>query len=161
MPLVALAEKMHMNYKTAVYNYKELLRRKYINKFTVTMPLHKEITIVAAFIKYLTMKEEARLRADVARFFISDDENPLVSRYLLKASLLGSYDSFFIGAFDSMRKAMKQGIRTYKNTMKGIASDRIVHAGVSEILMGRLPIRSMNVKKEYKEHRSNLASSED
>ncbi len=161
MTIAEIAEKMDMNYKTAVYSFKELLKTGYISRFTTLVPMRKEISVMAVFIKYLGMREDANIGINSSKIFTSDAENPLVSRYLIKASLLGAYDSFFMGAFDSMRKAVRYGLGAYRTRMRDIAKDRIVELGVREVLLGGLPIRNLNLKKEYKEHRSGLVSAHD
>jgi DNA-binding Lrp family transcriptional regulator len=158
IPLTEMAKRMRINYKTLLYSFKELLKTGYITRFTTVMPMRKEVAIMAVLIKYMSMSENTNLRINSSRLFTSDSYNPLVSRYLVKASLLGAYDSFFVGAFDSMRKAMRYGIGAYKEAVSGITSDRIVALSVSGVLLGNLPIRSIDVKREYREHRSNLAS---
>ena len=154
MPLSELARKLGMNYKTAVYGFNELLKAGYIKRFTTLTAPHKDLSIIAVFVKYMVMKEDERLDAYAKRLFTHDDENPLVSRYLLKTSLIGSYDSFFMGTFDSVRKALKYGIGSYQKTLGSIAYNKMAYGAVDDVLLGRLPIRSMDLKKEYIESRS-------
>lgn len=157
IPLIKMAKMLNMNYKTLVYSFNELLKAGYITRFTTIIPMRKEVTVIGVLIKYLSMREDANLNINSSRLFTSDSDNPLINRYLIKTSLLGAYDSFFMGAFDSMRKAMRYGVGAYKEVMRGIASDRIVVLNIREVLLGNLPIRSMDMKREYREHRSNPA----
>ena len=156
--LSEMARRMNMNYKTLLYSFRELLKTGYITRFTTIMPMRKEITVMAVFIKYLSMREDANLRINSSRLFTSDSDNPLVSKYLIKTSLLGTYDSFYVGVFDSMRKALRYGVGAYREVMDGISSDRIVALKVNDVLLGNLPVRSIDLKKEYREHRNNLTA---
>ena len=64
------------------------------------------------------------------------------------APLIGSYDFFTLGAFDDFETAYKNDIQYHKTLFKkqGI---KIVYGEVDKVILGSLPIRSVDTKKEY------------
>jgi DNA-binding Lrp family transcriptional regulator len=149
--LKKMAKMLGINYKTCIYRFNELQKKRYIRRFTISLNLPKDISLMSLFAKYVPAEEEKvqRARDYSFRMFTEDDENSLISRYLMKVSLIGSYDSFTIGAFDNSRLGRKYLVRTYKKIFGGLSVVKLEYGEISNPLLGRLPIRSMDIKKEY------------
>jgi DNA-binding Lrp family transcriptional regulator len=142
----AMSEQLGMHFNTVAYNFKKLT--KYIKRFTITMAKPADVTLMSFFAKYRPKEGYEATSAKARKAFMSDDENSLVSRYLLCAPLIGSFDFFTLGAFDSAEVAYKRDVLYHKRLFAkhGI---RISHAVVESVLLGRLPIRSIDAAKEY------------
>jgi len=145
-----LARQLSMNYKTTIYNFRELLKRNYIRGFTTIMNPPDDISLLSVFIRYALSDDTARLARLTEEMFTGDDKNSLLSRYLLKVSLVGSYDSFTIGAFDNMNRARKYCIKLYRDTFGRFAPVKLAYGEIEQVILGRLPIRSIDTAKSYK-----------
>lgn len=144
-----LAKTLGMNVNTAVYNFNKILELGYIKSFTMTMEPPPYVSLMTFFGRYTNYEgfENAAIKARAA--FKGDDELPLISRYLLTAPLIGSYDFFTLGAFDNFDIAYKKDIMYHKSAFKDF-DVKMVYGDVKEVLLGRLPIRSTDTNKEYK-----------
>jgi DNA-binding Lrp family transcriptional regulator len=144
-----LAKTLSMNVNTAVYNFNNLVKLGYIRSFTTTMDVPKNISLMTFFAKYTPSEGYESASASARAAFTSDDENPLISRYLITAPLIGSYDFFTLGAFDNKEVAYKSDVLYHRNIFKRY-NIKMLYGEIREILVGRLPIRSVDTKKEYK-----------
>ncbi len=63
--------------------------------------------------------------------------------------MIGSYDFFTMGAFDSEESARIHDILYHKNLFKDFKI-KLFHGVVDKVLIGRLPVRNINTKAEYK-----------
>ena len=144
-----ISKKLNMHFNTVKYNFDKLAKQGLIMRPTITMNLIKNISFMSWFSNYSPTKgyEESSARARLPLF--TDDENPLINRYLLTASLIGSHDLFSIDVFDNKAAALKYDISYHKNlfVQHGI---RLAYGEIKDVLIGRLPIRSVNVRKEWK-----------
>ena len=144
-----LSKITNMHFNTVKYNYDKLISSGYVIRPTITMSLPKDICFVSWFSNYspTTGYESASAKGREAVF--SDDENPIINRYLITASLIGTYDLFSIDVFDDKAAAYKYDLDYHKSLFvkHGI---RMTVGEVKEVLLGRLPIRSVNTKKEFK-----------
>ena len=145
-----LAKALNMNVNTAVYNFNHLLELGYIKSFTAVMDsAPKNISLMTFFSKYTPAEGYESAASNARMAFTSDDENSLISRYLITSPLIGSYDFFTLGAFDNKETAYKQDILYHKNAFKKF-NVRMAYGEVKDIILGKLPIRSIDTKKEYK-----------
>jgi DNA-binding Lrp family transcriptional regulator len=144
-----LAKELGMNVNTASYNFNSLLKLGYIKSFTITMGAVKDVSLMSFFGKYSPAEGYEKAAAEAQKFFASDDNDPLISRYLITAPLIGSYDLFTLGAFDDFKSAYKNDVLLHKKIFKK-HKVKIEYGEIKEILMGKLPIRSMDTKKDYK-----------
>ncbi|MEM0149247.1 MAG: hypothetical protein QW346_03205 [Candidatus Micrarchaeaceae archaeon] len=62
---------------------------------------------------------------------------------------MGRYDFLAIGVFDSFRSAYMQGVVAYKTLFKDFRTLELKHIELKEIISGRLPIRSIDVRRAY------------
>ncbi len=144
-----LAKALGMNVNTAVYNFNKLIKLGYIRSFTATVDAPKEVSLMTFFAKYTPSEGYESASATARGAFTEDDPNPLINRYLLTAPLIGSYDFFTLGAFDSPEVGYKNDVLYHKNLFKKY-NIKIFYGSVKDVLMGKLPIRSMDTKKDYK-----------
>ncbi len=144
----ALSKQIGMHPNTLVYNQNKLVEMGYINRFTITMNKPKDVSLMSFFAKYKPREGYEDTSARARQAFMSDDENSLISRYILCAPLIGSYDFFTIGAFDNAETAYSRDVEYHKKLFKkhGV---QIVSGEIDKVLLGRLPLRSVDTKKEY------------
>ena len=149
MSFQQISKKLNMHFNTVKYNYDKLLKQGVIRRSTITLDMIKGISFVAWFSNYSPAEgyEESSAKARIPLFI--DDEHPLINRYMLTASLIGSHDLFSIDVFDNKATAMKYDIKYHKSLFvkHGI---KMAIGEITSLLIGRLPIRSIDPKKEYK-----------
>ena len=144
-----MSKKLNMHFNTVSYNFSKLLKTSYIKRFTITMEKPKDMTLMSSFSRYKPTKDYESASANSRKAFMSDDDNSVVSRYLMTAPLIGSYDFFTLGAFDSPDAAYRYDIAYHKKTQQN-QGVRMAYAEVDRVLLGRMPIRSVDDKKEYR-----------
>jgi len=144
-----LAKELNINVNTTVYNFNKILSLGYIRNFTATIGLQKDLSFMTFFSKYTAAEGYEDAAATARKAFTSDDDTPLISRYLITAPLLGSFDFFTLGAFDNRDVAYKKDVLYHKEIFKKY-NVKMLYGEIDEILLGRLPIRSMDTKKNYK-----------
>ncbi len=144
----ALSKQIGMHPNTLVYNQNKLVEMGYIKHFTITMKKPEDVSLMSFFAKYKPREGYEDASAQARQAFMSDDENPLISRYVLCAPLIGSYDFFTIGAFDDTETAQSRDVEYHKKLFKkqGI---QVVSGEIDKVLLGRLPLRSVDTRKEY------------
>ncbi|MGC8587058.1 MAG: winged helix-turn-helix transcriptional regulator [Candidatus Micrarchaeia archaeon] len=143
-----LSKKLGMHFNTTAYNFKKMLKMNYIKRFTALAKEAGTLSIMTLFGKYIISESFEEDAAKERKALMSDDEFPILSRYALVSQLVGSYDYFSIGVFDSDRAAQKYDIAFYKNAM---AKDkvRIMYGAIDKLLLGSLPLRSIDSKANY------------
>ncbi len=67
---------------------------------------------------------------------------------LLSANLIGSYDLFLVGAFDNTEAAIKKFVGPYKKMYES-QGIKIIGGEVDKVILGKLPVRSVDTTKEY------------
>lgn len=143
-----LARRMEINFNTATYGFNNLMRQGYIEGFTVSAN-PGNISLMSFFSRYVPSDGYENASSIARRCFMSDDEKPLFSRYLITAPLIGSYDFFTLGAFDNAEIAYKNDVQFHKRLFKQYRI-KMLYGEISELLLGRLPLRSIDAKSEYK-----------
>ncbi len=143
-----ISDSLGMHFNTAEYNFKKLLKMNYINRFTLTMKPRKDLTFMSIFGKYIISEDFESDAAIERKALMYDDEYSMVSRYLMSAQLVGSFDWFSIGVFDNWKTAYESDVLYYKESMKrqGVRAE---YGTIEEVLLGKLPIRSWDTKKHY------------
>jgi len=144
-----MSRQLKMHFNTVAYNFNKLLKSGYIERFTIMMDKPKDVTLMSFLAKYKPKEGYEERSATARKAFTKDDQYSLVSRYVICAPLIGSYDFFTLGAFDNFNAAYKNDITYHRKLFKkdGI---KMVYGEVDKVLIGRLPIRSLDTKKEYK-----------
>jgi DNA-binding Lrp family transcriptional regulator len=144
-----LAKELGMNVNTASYNFNNLLKLDYIKSFTISIDAPKNVSLMTFFSKYVPSEGYERASAIARECFTGDDDNPLISRYLITAPLIGSYDFFTLGAFDDFKTAYKNDVLFHRNIFRRYGI-KMAYGEIKELLIGKLPIRSMDTKRGYK-----------
>jgi DNA-binding Lrp family transcriptional regulator len=149
MSFIEMSKRLGMRPNTLAYNFKKLMKIGYIKRFTIVMRSQPGIIMIPLFGKYIIAKgfedDSMRMRREVT--FI-DDKMPLVSRCLFSAQLVGSFDFFFVGAYDNYKVGYDHLVKYYKRRYKN-HKVRIMHGTVDEVLVGDFPIRNLDSKKEF------------
>ena len=143
-----IATKLGMHFNTVVYNFNKLLKRGYIKRFTLTMTPQPNMYTMAFWAKYAPKKDLEKSTAKLRRAFMSDDKYSITSRYSICAPLIGSYDHFGIGVFDNYGSAYEHLVQYHKQSL-GRHMSKILYGEVDRILIGRLPMRSIDTKTDY------------
>ena len=144
-----LAKQLNMNVNTAVYNFNKILKMNYIKSFTTTMEIPANVSAMTFFSKYVPSEGYEAASAKARSAFMNDEEDPLISRYLVTAPLIGSYDFFTLGIFDNSAIAYSEDVLYHKSLFKNYGI-KMRYGEIKEVLLGRLPIRSINTRKDYK-----------
>ena len=147
-PFQHLSAKLGMHTNTLKYNYDRLLKEGLIKRPTIAFDMPKGLCMMSFFSNYVPGKGYEASSATARLAFTSDDKDPMISRYLICAPLIGVHDFFTLGVFDDKNTAYKRDVLHHKTIFKkhGI---RMEHAEVKEVMVGRLPVRSIDTKKEY------------
>lgn len=143
-----ISKDLGMHFNTVAYNFNKLLKKGYIKRFTITMGKPDFVSLMSFFSKYRPKEGYEASSSQARKAFTSDDPNSLISRYLICAPLIGSYDFFTIGAFDDYNTAYQNDVMYHKTTFKDHGVN-LVYGEIDNILLGKLPIRSIDTKKEY------------
>jgi DNA-binding Lrp family transcriptional regulator len=143
-----LSKKLGMHFNTLAYNFRKLQGKDWIKRFTISMKPIPDTTIMSFFGKYVLSNSFEKDAAKERLALQSDDEQPLVSRYPFCCQLIGSQDFFALGVFDNQEIAYKNGLLYYKKSMAG-QKVKVVYGTISEVLVGSMPLRSIDNKKNY------------
>ncbi|MGC8567993.1 MAG: AsnC family transcriptional regulator [Candidatus Micrarchaeia archaeon] len=150
IPFHEIAGKLGIRASTSAYRFEKLMKSGYINRATIVMrPSKINFTLMSFFARYTPSNGYEESSAVARKAFMSDDKNSAISRYLICAPLIGSYDFFTLGAFDNERVAIEKDIAYHKSLFKN-QGIHIKYATVERMLIGSLPIRSIDTTKEYK-----------
>lgn len=143
-----ISKKLGMHFNTVAYDFKKLLATNYIKRFTLTMDKPKDITLLSSFFKYKINRNYEKNSVVQRNVLRGDDENSLISRYVMTAPMIGAYDFFTLSASDNLEEAYKRDRLASVQIMKS-QSPEMIYAEIERVLLGRLPIRSIDTKKEY------------
>ncbi len=144
-----ISGRLNMHFNTVAYNFKKLVELGYIKRFTLVMKPQDSVTLMSTFCKYVMAEnfevDASRIRREV---LTSDDKEPIMCRFPFASQLVGSYDFFFVGIFDSYDVAYKRQVQYTKQNFKRHRV-KVLYGEVTAIPLGNLPLRSIDVKKEY------------
>ncbi len=143
-----LAKALRMNVNTAVYNFRKLVSEGYVKSFTASMNAPRGVSLMTFFSRYTPSNGFEHASSIARREFTDDDQYPLVSKYLIASALLGSSDFFTMGAFDSREHAYRYDVMYHKGLFRKFGV-QINYGIIKEMLLGRLPIRSIDAKRSY------------
>lgn len=144
-----LSKRLGMHFNTVKYNFDKLVKSGLIKRATITMDLVKTLSFMTFFDDYTPTEGFEESSAKARRAIMFDEENPLISRYLISGPLIGSHTLFVASVFDSKASAYKNGLSYHKKMYAKHGAKRS-SAEIKDILLGRLPIRSVDIKNEYK-----------
>jgi len=144
-----ISRRLGMHFNTVAYNFRKLMLSGYVVRPTIVMQPRPELTFMSFFTKYSPSEGYEESSAQARKAFMSDDPYSLISRYLVCAPLIGSYDFFTLGVFDNFKTALRQDVQYHKRLFVK-HKIRMEYAVVDKVLLGYLPIRSIDTAKEYK-----------
>ena len=150
IPLNELSKELGLSYTATVYAFKRLMESGYVNRFTISLAPLEDVSLMSMAARFIPTSDYEGIDNLVRRFYTADDKDPLISRYVIAMPLVGSYDFFTIGVFDNPEIAYKSNILAYKREFKRYNKIDIRYAGITEVLVGRLPLRSIDAAKEFK-----------
>jgi DNA-binding Lrp family transcriptional regulator len=144
-----ISKQSGMHFNTVAYAFRKLLSFGYIKRFTLVMKKPKDVTVMTHVAKYIISELFEQDAKKTRSIFKSDEEYPVASRYMLVHQLIGSNDHFAMGVFDDAEVAYRNYVGNYTKMMKP-ERPRVVYGTVDEVLLGDLPIRSVDINKEYR-----------
>ena len=149
MSVNEMSKRLGIKQRTLNYDFSKMLKMGYIKRFTLIMQKPVDTVMVPLFGKYaisagfendsMSMRKEITFR---------DDKLPIVSRCLFSAQLIGSYDFFFIGVYDDYETGYRQLVKYYKERFRK-HSVNAIYGAAGETLLGTLPVRSLDPKKNF------------
>jgi DNA-binding Lrp family transcriptional regulator len=143
-----MAEELDMRFHILIYNFKKLLKTDYIRRFTIVeKPVANTVTMYY-FAKLTLTGLFAQCAANARKALMYDDQYPLVSRYSFCSQLIGSGDFFVMGVFDNKKVGYRNGVLYYKKAMES-QNANINYGIIDKVLVGSMPLRSVDDKKEY------------
>ncbi|MDE1856166.1 MAG: Lrp/AsnC family transcriptional regulator [Candidatus Micrarchaeota archaeon] len=149
MSINEMSKRLGMRPNTLAYKLKKLLKMGYIKRFTITMRTPQNISMMTLFGKYIIGEgfedDSMKMRKEVT---FLDDKVPLISRCLFSAQLIGSYDFFFVGVYDSAAVGMERLVRYYKQRFRR-HSVKVMHGTIGLPIIGDFPTRNLDVKAEF------------
>ncbi len=144
-----MSKKLGVRFHVLVYNFKKLLKTDYIRKFTITEKPVKGSVVMYYFAKLTLTNLFAQSAAAARKALMYDDQYPIVGRYLFCSQLIGAGDFFVLGVFDSRKVGYSRGVLHYKNAME-TQKVKIGYGVLDRVLVGRMPLRSVDNRKEYR-----------
>ena len=148
LPAGKLARSLGLPQSTLAYRLRGIMDEGYIKRFTLVMDKLGGVSSVGFFGKY-AIKEGFETDASRQRqSFFADDRFPISNRYIFVSQLVGSYDFFAIGVFDSFNAAYREGVLNYRKNMKRHLV-RLRNAEIKKVILGSITIRSLDVEREY------------
>jgi DNA-binding Lrp family transcriptional regulator len=144
-----MSKKLGMHFNVFIYNFKKLVETSYIRRFTIVEKPVRDTVMMYYFAKLTLTDLFERCAANARKALIYDDPYPLVSRYSFCSQLIGSGDFFVMGVFDDRKVGYDRGVLYYKNAMQ-TQKVKMSYGVIDKVLVGRMPLRSMDNKKEYR-----------
>lgn len=146
-----IGRQLGINEDTIRYRIFKLMHKGIISRFTIAIQNPGYGHLVAYLMRYKFNKNTTtNAFPQMRRHYMTDDESvPLLNGFQLIAPISGSYRSFGM-AFDKDEKTvLYKSIKWHKNVLSNELV-RIRHAEVIKPLKGLLPLRSLDVKANYK-----------
>lgn len=144
-----MAKRLGMKPNTLAYQFKKMQAAGYVKRFTLVMKRPKGTSMVSVFGKYIIaegLESDAMVMRKEVTF--TDDKIPVISRCLFSAQLIGSYDYFFIGLYDTPEIGEKRLVQYYKRQFRRHIV-KTTQGAMMDVLVGDFPIRNIDVKKEF------------
>lgn len=147
MPLEELARKCGIPQSTAHYHLEKILSADYVNRCTIVMQKSSYPITSAVFESYHVGKEfmTRNLRA---RYLLMGEETNLSASNQLIASFnaVGAFEDIIIKSFETLEEC--QG---YSENYRNLYSQAVTHRNsiIMNVIHGALPVRNLDVKKEY------------
>jgi DNA-binding Lrp family transcriptional regulator len=146
-----IARKLNEDVATIRYRIGVLSRMNLIKRFTVTLRKPPTEYNMAFFMKCSFTEGIKNRYAKAYEYYVSsDDKLPIVNKFQYLAFTSGSYILFGIGCFESLESAFRDITIAHKEIYK-YDSPTVYSARITDVVKGELPIRNIDLKKEYKQ----------
>jgi DNA-binding Lrp family transcriptional regulator len=146
-----MGDALHENVATIRYRLGVLTKMNLIKRFTVILRKPPTEYNTAFFMKCSFTTGIKNRYAKASEYYIDSDEKlPIVNKFQYLALTSGSYILFGIGCFESMESAFKDTVIAHKGLYK-YDSPVVYSAKITEVVKGELPIRNIELKKEYRQ----------
>jgi DNA-binding Lrp family transcriptional regulator len=143
-----LSKGLGKHFNTVTYTFNKLVGSGYIKRFTLTMGRQADMVPARFLIKYMVKEHRERDSAKARLAIKADDKDSIVNRYIFNSSLVGAWDHFGLGVFDSYKTGYEHCVGYYKQTM-GRHIVRMDFDTIEKVLIGRLPLRSIDTRAAY------------
>lgn len=147
-----MSRKLRTRFNVLIYNYKNLMKTDYIRRFTTVVKPVKNTAMMYYFAKLTLTNRFEQCAAEARKALMHDDQYPLISRYSFCSQLIGTGDFFVMGVFDNRKIGYSGGVLHYKNAMR-TQKIKMSYGVIDKILVGRMPLRSVDDSKEYMVHK--------
>ena len=143
-----LSKSLGRHFNTVTYTLGKLVKSGYVKRFTLTLSCQRRMVPARFMIKYMVKEHREKDSSRARRGITYDDPDSIVNRYIFNSSMVGSWDLFGMGVFDNYDIGYEHCALFYKQTM-GRHIVKIDFDAIERVLVGRLPLRSIDVKKGY------------
>jgi DNA-binding Lrp family transcriptional regulator len=144
-----MSKRLGIHFNTVAYNFNKLMKAGYIKRFTIVMSKPPAVSMTSIFGKYIIAEgfeeDSMKMRKEISWM---DDRAPLISRCLFSAQLVGSYDFFFVGVYDSEKVGEERLVKYYRKRFKR-HKVKTMHGSIGDVLVGNFPVRSIDDRKEF------------
>jgi DNA-binding Lrp family transcriptional regulator len=145
----SISKNINMHFNTVAYNFNKLVNAGLIKRFTIAMDNPNSLSLMSIFSKYTLSENYEADSAEIRKVYVNSGiEKPIINRYILCTMLVGSHDFFATGVFDNAEIAKTQAVNLYKMIMKR-HSPKVDYGIIEKVLIGKLPLRSVDSKKNY------------
>ena len=143
-----LSKSLGRHFNTVKYTLEKLVKSGYVKRFTLTLSCQRRMVPACFMIKYIIKEHREKDSSRARRGITYDNPDSIVNRYIFNSSMVGSWDLFGMGVFDNYDVGYEHCAMFYKQTM-GRHIVKIDFSAIDKVLIGRLPLRSIDVKKGY------------
>ena len=143
-----LSKSLGKHFNTVTYTFNKLVDSGYIRRFTLTVGRQPGMVPDKFMMKYMIKEHRERDSAKARLAIVADDKDPIVNRYIFNSSLVGAWDHFGLGVFDSYKTGYEHCVGYYKQTM-GRHIMKMDFDAIDKVILGRLPLRSVDVRAAY------------
>ncbi|MDE1768679.1 MAG: AsnC family transcriptional regulator [Candidatus Micrarchaeota archaeon] len=147
----ALSKKAGENVDTVRKRTKRLLRSEIIKKYTAILSKPPAYQYnIAFFINYRFCPDIADSYTKLKGYYTElDEKSQLINPFQYIATTNGSYSLFGIGCFRDEETAITGAVLAHKEIFKA-ADVEISYAKIREVVYGNLPIRNIDIRKEFR-----------
>ncbi len=148
--LASMAKRLNCSMETIRYRFRKLQKSGLIRRFTIVMRKPKMSYGIAFFINFEFGSGAMSTHKEAYDFHLNVDEKlPLQNKFQYLATLSGSDMIFGMGQFESKQDALKDAIVAHKDIYQE-NNPSIPFARITEVIKGEMPVRNLDIKKEYK-----------
>ncbi len=146
-PLKELAEELGLSMSTTQYHLKQLVGSRYVKRFTMVMTRPPANVHYIIMWKYAMLPDYMEYGVRARKTLLSAERKNELASLVLAANTMGMTDDVVIKMFDSIRDAQEFDERIGKSFGPVVVGHR--SAFIVEDIVGNLPARNLDVKREY------------